>query len=49
MLSGGGFINWSFLQEELIDELSIVMASVTDGETNTVTLKRQTIYHPKRL
>lgn len=44
MLSGGGIINWSFLQEELIDELSIVMAPVTDGETNTVTLFEKTDY-----
>ncbi|WP_218971226.1 dihydrofolate reductase family protein [Peribacillus loiseleuriae] len=48
MLSGGGFINWSFLQEELIDELSIVMAPVTDGETSTVTLFEKADYLPPK-
>lgn len=48
MLSGGGFINWSFLQEELVDELSIVMAPVTDGETNTVTLFEKADYLPPK-
>lgn len=38
MLSGGGFINWSFLQEGLVDELSLVLAPLADGETDTVTL-----------
>ena len=31
MIAGGGIINESFLQEELIDELSIVIAPVADG------------------
>jgi riboflavin biosynthesis pyrimidine reductase len=48
MLSGGGFINWSFLQEDLVDELSIVMAPVTDGETNTVTLFEKADYLPPK-
>ena len=38
MVSGGGFINWTFLQAGLVDELSLVMTPVADGETNTVTL-----------
>ncbi|WP_303237334.1 RibD family protein [uncultured Bilophila sp.] len=38
MVSGGGFINWSFLQAGLIDELSLVLAPVADGENATVTL-----------
>ncbi|MBD1379879.1 RibD family protein [Metabacillus arenae] len=48
MLSGGGFLNWSFLQEGLIDELSIVMAPLTDGETNTVTLFEKADYLPPK-
>lgn len=48
MLSGGGYINWSFLQEDLIDELSIIMAPVTDGETNTVTLFERASYLPPK-
>ena len=38
MVSGGGVINWSFLQAGLIDELSLVLAPITDGETKTATL-----------
>ncbi|WP_221404984.1 dihydrofolate reductase family protein [Apibacter adventoris] len=38
MLSGGGYINGSFLNEGLIDELSLVVAPVTDGSPDTVTL-----------
>ncbi|MBE9605774.1 RibD family protein [Acetobacteraceae bacterium H6797] len=38
MLSGGGFINWSFLQAGLVDELSLVIAPLADGENDTVTL-----------
>lgn len=38
MLSGGGFINWSFLHAGLVDELSLVIAPLADGENDTVTL-----------
>ena len=31
MISGGGLTNWSFIQENLIDELSLVIAPVADG------------------
>ena len=31
MISGGGITNLSFLQENLIDELSLVIAPVADG------------------
>lgn len=44
MVSGGGFINWSFLQAGLIDELSLVIAPVADGESNTVTLFEKANY-----
>ena len=36
MLAGGGVTNWSFLQEGLIDELSLVIAPVADGSTTAV-------------
>lgn len=35
LLAGGGAINWSFLQEGLIDELSLVTAPLTDGRRDT--------------
>lgn len=38
MVSGGGYINGSFLKEDLIDELSIIMAPVTDAASDTSTL-----------
>ncbi|WP_340689588.1 dihydrofolate reductase family protein [Enterococcus plantarum] len=38
MVSGGGYINWSFLQEGLIDEVSIVMTPVADERTDTNTI-----------
>ena len=37
MLSGGGAINWSFLQAGCIDELSLIVAPVTDGLTDAAT------------
>ena len=38
MVSGGGVINWAFLKEQIVDEVSIVVAPVTDGlpTTNTI-------------
>lgn len=33
MLGGGGVLNWSFIQEGLCDELSLVIAPVADGAT----------------
>lgn len=38
MVSGGGYINGSFLSEGLIDELSVVIAPATDSSSDTVTL-----------
>lgn len=46
MLSGGGFINWSFLQEGLVDELSLVIAPLADGENNTSTLFEKSSFLP---
>lgn len=37
-LSGGGTINWSFLQEGIVDELSLIIAPVVDGAIDTPTL-----------
>lgn len=38
MLGGGGVLNWSFIQAGLCDELSIVMAPVADGSSDTPSL-----------
>lgn len=38
MLAGGGYMNGSFLHADLIDEVSIVMAPVVDGNTESVSI-----------
>ena len=38
LLGGGGILNWNFLTQGLVDEISIVMAPVVDGATNTARL-----------
>ena len=38
MVAGGGIVNWSFLAEGLIDELSLVIAPVADGGTDSVSI-----------
>lgn len=38
MLSGGGTINWSFLEAGIVDELSLILAPLADGATDTPTL-----------
>ena len=38
LLEGGGGINGSFLEANLIDELSIVLAPIADGSVGTATL-----------
>lgn len=38
MLGGGGVLNWSFLQQGLCDEVSVVIAPCADGSTDTPTL-----------
>lgn len=38
MLGGGGILNWSFLDQQLVDEISLVMAPVVDGSTKSARL-----------
>ncbi|MBP3871120.1 MAG: dihydrofolate reductase family protein [Faecalicoccus sp.] len=38
MIAGGGYIDWAFLKEDFIDELSIVMAPSVDGFKDTPSL-----------
>lgn len=44
MLGGGGILNWTFLSQGLVDEISIVMAPIVDGATNSARLFNA-IYH----
>lgn len=38
LLCGGGIVNWSFLAAGMIDELSLLLAPVTDGSSGTAAL-----------
>ena len=46
MIAGGGLTNWSFAQENLLDELSIVIAPVADGSTETVSIFEKSDFLP---
>lgn len=46
MVAGGGVMNWSFLQEDLIDEVSLVVAPVADGSTTSVSIFEQADFLP---
>lgn len=48
IVSGGGYINGSFLNEGLIDELSLVITPVTDSMSDTVTLFEKADYLPEK-
>ena len=48
LLAGGGLMNWSFLQENLIDELSIVLAPTADGSRTAATLFEKAEFLPDR-
>jgi len=38
MVSGGGIVNWSFLKKGLVDEFSLILAPVADGDAETPSL-----------
>ena len=46
MVAGGGMMNWSFLQAGLIDELSLVIAPVADGNTSSVSIFERANFLP---
>lgn len=48
MVSGGGLTNWSFVQENLIDELSLVIAPVADGSRKTASIFEKADFLPHR-
>lgn len=47
MLAGGGVMDWSFAQEGLIDELSIVLAPVADGDRAGASLFERAGFYEK--
>ena len=48
-LAGGGQMNWSFAQEDLIDELSIILAPTADGNREAAPLFEKPAFLPERL
>jgi riboflavin biosynthesis pyrimidine reductase len=44
MVEGGGFLNGSFLNEGIIDELSLILVPIADGASNSVTLFETSSY-----
>lgn len=46
MVAGGGVMNWSFLAQGCIDELSLVIAPVADGSTTAVSIFEQSEFLP---
>ena len=32
MIGGGGTLNWSFIQEDLVDEISVILAPIANGD-----------------
>ena len=49
MVAGGGVMNWSFLQEGLIDEFSLVIAPVADGSTTAVSCFEKADFMPSHV
>lgn len=46
MIAGGGAINWSFLQEGLMDELSLIIVPVADGSSTAVSIFEKSVFSP---
>ena len=44
ILSGGGIVNWTFLQAGMIDELSIIICPATDGSRNVATIFDRSLF-----
>lgn len=38
LICGGGTVNWSFLSQGVVDELSLLLSPVADGDPNTPTV-----------
>lgn len=38
LICGGGTVNWTFLQQGVVDELSLLLAPAADGNPNSVTV-----------
>ena len=47
MICGGGIVDYTFLQAGLIDELSLVVAPLTDDGTDSATVFDKAVFHPQ--
>lgn len=46
LICGGGTINWTFLQQGAVDELSLLIAPTADGNPDSVTVFEKTTFLP---
>lgn len=46
LVCGGGTINWTFLQQGIIDELSLLIAPAADGSSTAVTVFEESDFQP---
>lgn len=49
IICGGGMVNWSFLQAGAVDELSLVLAPIADGETGYASVFERAGFLPENL
>ena len=47
LICGGGTINWTFLQQGVLDELSLLLAPAADGSPDTVTVFEKMPFLPE--
>ena len=47
LICGGGTINWTFLQQGVLDELSLLLAPVADGSPDNVTVFEKMPFLPE--
>lgn len=46
LVCGGGTVNWTFLQQGVVDELSLMLAPVADGTPDTVSVFEKSAFLP---
>ena len=46
LICGGGTVNWTFLQQGVMDELSLLIAPTADGSPTSVTVFEESDYLP---
>lgn len=47
LICGGGTVNWTFLQQGTVDELSLLIAPVADGNPDSVTVFEKSDFLPE--